>query len=274
MPNPRAQKQNGRPLYEAFTEGLLPMLANAARGSVAATVGAPGDILGLLSDKQPLPTSQNILDFIPSVGKDKNIANMGETMGGFVPTPAVGGAMVRAAKTAANPATYRDAFYQAMAPGVMSNVRSQSKKGGEIAESNGYFYKGGQFLPSTEAEPGKWKIGKKWVTSGSELVEPGVIEKQPTPFSRSIFQMINQLLEKTDNGFKFRNDVRFTDGSPFSTESTIRPGVKGIVGTDEYTYQQLLDQYNAGNRWVNLNFDEPTLRTIQIVPEKKGLLSD
>ncbi len=126
MPNPRAQKNanlrsTATGVYDAVTQGLLPMLGNAARGSVAATLGAPGDILGLLSDKQPLPTSQNILDYIPAVGKDKNVIGMGEAMGGFVPTPGSSG-LVRAAKTAVTPSTYQKAFMQAQAPAVMSNM--------------------------------------------------------------------------------------------------------------------------------------------------------
>ena len=126
MPNPRAQKNanlrsTATGIYDAVTQGLLPMLGNAARGSVAATLGAPGDILGLLSDKQPLPTSQNILDYIPAVGKDKNVIGMGETMGGFVPTPGSSG-LARAAKTALNPMTYGRAFMETQAPAVMSPI--------------------------------------------------------------------------------------------------------------------------------------------------------
>ena len=126
MPNPRAQKNanlrsTATGIYDAVTQGLLPMLGNAARGSVAATLGAPGDILGLLSDKQPLPTSQNILDYIPAAGSDKNVIGMAETMGGFVPTPGSSG-LARVAKTALTPSTYQKAFMQAQAPAVMSPI--------------------------------------------------------------------------------------------------------------------------------------------------------
>ena len=90
MPYPYAQKNanlrsTATGIYDVVTQGLLPMLGNAARGSVAATLGTPGDILGLLSDRQPFPTSQNILDYVPPVGKDKVLADFGETMGQFVP---------------------------------------------------------------------------------------------------------------------------------------------------------------------------------------------
>lgn len=141
-------------------------------------------------------------------------------------------------------------------------IRTQAALGGEIAESNGYFYKGGQFLPTTEAEPGKWKVGKKWVTSGKELIEPGVTANQPTPFSRSIFSMINQLLEKTASGqFKWRENARFSDGSAFSPNATIRPGVKGVLGKEELTFQEMLDAYNSGQRWFDVAPDAATVTT-------------
>lgn len=141
-------------------------------------------------------------------------------------------------------------------------IRTQAALGGEIAESNGYFYKGGQFLPTTEAEPGKWKVGKKWITSGKELIEPGVTANQPTPFSRSIFSMINQLLEKTPSGqFKWRENVRFGDGSAFSPDATIRPGVKGVLGKEELTFQEMLDAYNSGQRWFDVAPDAATVTT-------------
>jgi hypothetical protein len=141
-------------------------------------------------------------------------------------------------------------------------IRTQALLGGEIAESNGFFYKGGQFLPTTTAEPGKWKVGKKWVTSGKELIEPGVTANQPTPFSRSIFSMINQLLEKSPTGqFKWRENVRFGDGSQFSPEATIRPGVKGVLGKEELTFQEMLDAYNNGQRWFDVAPDVLTITT-------------
>ena len=71
----------------------------------------------------------------------------------------------------------------------------RAKAGGQLADSNGYFYKGGQFLPNTNAEPGKWKIDKKWVKSGNELVEPGVRANGPTPFSRSIYGPMREFVE-------------------------------------------------------------------------------
>jgi hypothetical protein len=137
--------------------------------------------------------------------------------------------------------------------------RSQAKKGGEVAESNKYHYKGGQFLPSTQAEPGKWKVGKKWVTSGKELVEPGKFEHQPTPFSRSIFENIRDYTEHgEDKKLKLREGIK-AYGEPITHETKTRFGVRGIQGKHEHSYGQLIDEYNKGNRWVHVEFDEPTL---------------
>ena len=161
---------------------------------------------------------------------------------------------------------YVDRVNQDLAMGFAGSTspkpRTQAIAGGEIAESNGFFCKGGQFLPTTEADPGKWKVGKKWITSGKELIEPGVIANQPTPFSRSIFSMINNLLEKTPSGqFKWREDVRFGDGSPFSPNATIRPGVKGVLGKEELTFQEMLDAYNSGQRWFDVAPEVSTVTT-------------
>lgn len=143
-------------------------------------------------------------------------------------------------------------------------ARSQAKKGGEVAESNQYHYKGGQFLPSTAAEPGKWKIGKKWIHSGKELVEPGVYEHQPTPFSRAILGAVGHYGTHENGKLKLRNDVYVGEGSnreKLSPETTTRLGIKGKLSKNEHTYGQLVNEYNKGNRWVHLEFDEPTLTT-------------
>lgn len=141
-------------------------------------------------------------------------------------------------------------------------IRSQAKKGGEIAESNQYHYKGGQFLPTTEAEPGKWKIGKKWVNAGRELVEPGKYDTQPTPFSRAILGAIQSYIERDKNGkLKLREGIRDGQGNPVTKDTKTQLGIKGKLDKHEHTYGQLVDEYNKGNRWVHLEFDEPTLTT-------------
>ena len=139
--------------------------------------------------------------------------------------------------------------------------RSQAKKGGEIAESNQYHYKGGQFLPSTSAEPGKWKLGKKWVHAGKEMIEPGKYEHQPTPFSRSILGALGAYAYNDNGKISLRKGVYDHRGEPITGETKTRLGIKGIQGKHEHSYGQLVDEYNKGNRWVHLEFDEPTLTT-------------
>lgn len=140
--------------------------------------------------------------------------------------------------------------------------RSQAKKGGEIAESNQYHYKGGQFLPTTEAEPGKWKIGKKWVNAGRELIEPGKYDTQPTPFSRAILGAIHGYTGRDEKGkLKLLEGIKGHGGEPITHETKTRLGIKGKLGKHEHTYGELINEYNKGNRWVHLEFDEPTLTT-------------
>ena len=146
--------------------------------------------------------------------------------------------------------------------GQIPKTRSQAKKGGEIAESNQYHYKGGQFLPTTEAEPGKWRVGKKWINAGRELVEPGKYDAQPTPFSRAIHGAIHGYTEKDKDGkIKMREGIKDYQGNPITKDTKIRLGVKGKMGKHEHSYGQLIDEYNKGNRWVHVEFDEPTLTT-------------
>src|SRR5215471_17267139 len=42
--------------------------------------------------------------------------------------------------------------------GEFTKGAGRARRGGEVAVSNKAFYKGGQFLPSTEAPPGTYKI--------------------------------------------------------------------------------------------------------------------
>lgn len=138
----------------------------------------------------------------------------------------------------------------------------QAQKGGQTG-MNDYFYKGGQFLPSTKAEPGKWKIGKKWVKTGKELIEPNKFEIQPTPLSRSIYVLLSvgAMTKMEGKKIEFNPDMR--DNSP---DRKIKPGVKGIVGKKEYTLKELIDQYNKGSRWVEV---EPE-KEISIIRYDKG----
>jgi hypothetical protein len=143
-------------------------------------------------------------------------------------------------------------------PKAKADGKSRAAAGGQKGV-NGYHYKGGQFLPSTMAEPGKWKVGKKWVTSGRELVEPGVYGYQPTPFSRSIFSMVNGYSIAKDGKLTLRDGIRDYSGEPITIETKIRPGVKGVLGKEELSYGELIDAYNNGQRWFDVQPDAETM---------------
>lgn len=138
--------------------------------------------------------------------------------------------------------------------------------GGQVAESNGYFYKGGQFLPTTSAEPGKWKIGNKWITSGRELIAPGEFADQPTPFSRSIFTLLGRgafLEHRPDGTMTLKSGIRDNSGEPLTLDTEVRPGVQGVLGRESLTIRELLHAYNTGQRWFDVNPEGKTLATQQ-----------
>jgi N12 class adenine-specific DNA methylase/predicted RNA methylase len=141
----------------------------------------------------------------------------------------------------------------------MSIGHSHASVGGENGV-NGYFYKGGQFLPSTIAEPGRWKVGTKWISSGKELVEPGVIAAQPTPFSRSIMAMIHGWCLIEDGRLALRQGVN-DNGIPITLETLMRPGVKGVLGREELSLGELIDAYNSGQRWFDVQPDAVVITT-------------
>jgi hypothetical protein len=145
--------------------------------------------------------------------------------------------------------------------------------GGQIAESNGFFYKGGQFLPTTTAEPGKWKIGKKWVTSSRELIEPGVLANTPTPFSRGILGLIKDYTDYDKSGNLIIKQgpkiMQVKDGMqeyvPVSAESVFTPGVKGVLNKEPITLGELIEAYNKGQRWFDVQPDAVTITTKKVV---------
>jgi hypothetical protein len=130
-------------------------------------------------------------------------------------------------------------------------MKTQAKVGGQVGK-NGYFYKGGQFLPSTELPPGTWKIGKKFVKTGKEQIEPYVYEVQPTPFSRSIFSMIVGWCTISDKKLELRTGICSHNGEPITLETEIRPGVKGVLGKDEVPLGEFISAYNNGQRWFDV----------------------
>lgn len=153
--------------------------------------------------------------------------------------------------------------------GMTADGKSRALAGGQTGV-NGYSYKGGQFLPSTTAEPGRWKVGKKWITSERELIEPGVMAVQPTPFSRSILASLGAYVQVVDGTLKIRDGVNFS-GIPITRDTMTRLGVKGVQGKEEISYGELVDAYNNGQRWFDVQPEALTVTT-QNVPQtaRKG----
>jgi hypothetical protein len=120
MPNPRAQKPLSfdQIIKDAKSLGvpaqaLLDALAGGLKGSVTATAGAPADIYNLLNQvsfRGQLPTmpygsediSKMLPDVVPTQDKSRqHTAEVGETMGNFIPTPMAGQALKGAVKLGA-----------------------------------------------------------------------------------------------------------------------------------------------------------------------------
>jgi len=133
-----------------------------------------------------------------------------------------------------------------------SSSRSRAAAGGEHADSNGYFYKGGQFLPSSDNPPGTFKVDGKVLKTGRAQVEPGKWEVQPTPFSRPIFELIGGHTISSDDSLKLREGIRDYNGDPISMDTEIRPGVKGILSKEAFTMGEMIGAYNNGMRWIDV----------------------
>jgi hypothetical protein len=147
-------------------------------------------------------------------------------------------------------------------PGALG-VIGHAKAGGEIAAANGYFYKGGQFLPSTAAEPGRWKVEGKWIKSGKAEIGPREYAHQPTPFSRSIYELIAGVSERDHSGqLQLRRGITDALGASVTPDALVRPGVKGVLGKESLTLQEFIDAYNAGLRWFDVKPLGETVTTL------------
>jgi hypothetical protein len=108
---------------------------------------------------------------------------------------------------------------------------NRAKKGGQVG-INGEFYEGGTFLPSTERP--KSKPAK---TTGKQEIEPYKWEVAPEG-KASIYRKIVGIIGSVRNGVaELRKDDRL--------HATL--SYYGITLTRA---QELVDSYNAGNRWV------------------------
>ncbi len=136
----------------------------------------------------------------------------------------------------------------ALAPGIPR--AGQAKVGGEIAESNGFFYKGGQFLPSTPESPGKYRVGKNLVKRGKTEIAPGSWEHPPTATAQSFFKLASPGAWSRLAGDKleFVPGMKYQkgDGGPWLDVTPDMP-----VGPSGLTIQEAIDAYNSGHRWFD-----------------------
>ncbi len=120
---------------------------------------------------------------------------------------------------------------------------------------NKEFYKGGQFLPSTTAPKGTWRIkqnGKSKKVSGQHwLIEAGRKEAPPTPFSVGIYQGIMRYVDEMPDGkLKIKDDI---DLEMLGLDKPEKMRFKNLAESDEsFTLQDRIDMYNEGARWVDL----------------------
>ena len=134
----------------------------------------------------------------------------------------------------------------------------RAKKGGEVAEANKYFYKGGQFLPITEAPPGTWRIkvnGKASnLPNGSDMIEPGKREARPTPFSVSVHQVMGAgSYVNIDEGKASVNPNVNWDYLGTTPDEKRNLNFKRLAtSVDQYSTNDLVDLYNKGVRWIDL----------------------
>lgn len=133
---------------------------------------------------------------------------------------------------------------------VPSGGGGRAKAGGETGV-NGFQYKGGQFLPSTDAPPGTWRVGGKLVKARKMQLGPSEWATQPSPTARSIYQQ----------GGLSAYTARNPDGSLRIFEGAGGQGIRDSLGrpiTSEtktlgnFTLGDLLQMYNKGMRWVDL----------------------
>lgn len=190
-------------------------------------------------------------------------ADPGRGVQGAAETPVAGGAeAARAGDGGGADAALSDRL-KAVKPKPADGV-SRAASGGQVGV-NGYEYKGGQFLPSTQLPPGSYRDKDGTVRKGNkgEQIEPGKREGAPSPTSRSIYGVIGGYLrvDRETGAASIVPNVRDNMGFPVTPETLIRPGVKGLTTDQQYTLQELVDLYNKGARWIDLDLAKPSATT-------------
>lgn len=124
----------------------------------------------------------------------------------------------------------------------MSNGRA--KAGGQIGV-NGYNYKGGQFLPSTEAPPGLISKTHKNTNLKKAQIAPYKWEQTPEYGMRSIYELISSNIIIKDGLATVHPIIK--EGRSY----TWGIGHNGIPNTKNVNLGQLLDLYNSGEKWIS-----------------------
>ena len=140
---------------------------------------------------------------------------------------------------------------------IRKGARTQAAPGGQTGV-NGYFYKGGQFLPSTQAPPGFFRVKGKNVRTRREQIAPYQWEFPPEGHPmRSIWALVSAWCDTLPDGsLRLRSGIRDNCGEPITRDVRVRPGIAGGQATNNASLGELIDAYNAGNRWFALQFDE------------------
>ncbi len=114
----------------------------------------------------------------------------------------------------------------------MSEEQKRARRGGEIGQ-NGEFYPGGTYLPSTDLGKRSSHTGRG--SSGKVAIAPYVWEVPPQEGLRSIYSRIQAFVCVCDGVMT----VRASDYS-LNYYGFTRPEI-----------QQLVDRWNAGERWFS-----------------------
>lgn len=160
--------------------------------------------------------------------------------------------------------------FHATGPGILGGTM-RAKAGGETSDKNNYFYKGGQFLPNTTAPPGTWRVkfnGRSQnIPNGQELIEPGQFQARPTPFSRSIYQVMGAGTYVTigpDGRAALNPNINWN-------YLNTTPDVKSPVlfknlgqSKEQFSTNDLIDMYNKGARWI----DTEPLPGVNVIDKK------
>jgi hypothetical protein len=130
-----------------------------------------------------------------------------------------------------------------------SGSSGRARAGGETAKSNNYFYKGGQFLPSTATPPGTFRVGRKLVKAKKAEIAPGEYATQPSPGAKATYQSA---------GVGYYTKLN-PDGTISMSEGVGGRGVRDYNGNavtldskvqGDLTLGDLIKLYNSGTRWI------------------------